>query len=121
MKVPSRKPKARLAPRKRRTPSARLQEDPKDANTKHVACLAGTFFLFRAVPKTFLPLGDSGFIWGVLIAENSASPQHMRSYQDEADKVLQANPAVATTFTMTALRASGVTSPSDWPLTARRC
>ena len=59
------------------------------------SCLLG-------IPKTFLPLGDSGFIWGVLIGKTSASPKLMRAYQDQADKVLQANPAVAATFTMTA-------------------
>jgi HAE1 family hydrophobic/amphiphilic exporter-1 len=66
-----------------------------------VVCLGGTFILFRDIPKTFLPLGDSGFIWGVLIGNTSASPHLMRTYQDQADKILQANPAVGATFTMT--------------------
>jgi HAE1 family hydrophobic/amphiphilic exporter-1 len=66
-----------------------------------VACMLGTVLLFRAIPKTFLPKGDSGFIWGVFIGQTSASPDLMRSYQDRADKILQANPAVQSTFTMT--------------------
>ena len=39
-----------------------------------ILCLVGTILLFRQLPKTFLPLGDSGFIWGFLLAEDSASP-----------------------------------------------
>jgi HAE1 family hydrophobic/amphiphilic exporter-1 len=66
-----------------------------------IACLLGTIQLFKMIPKTFLPLGDSGFIWGVLIGDTSSSPKQMRTYQDGADKVLQANPAVGATFTMT--------------------
>ena len=32
-----------------------------------VVCLAGTVWLFMAVPKAFLPVGDSSFVWGVMI------------------------------------------------------
>jgi HAE1 family hydrophobic/amphiphilic exporter-1 len=32
-----------------------------------VVCLAGTIWLFTAIPKAFLPPGDSSFIWGVMI------------------------------------------------------
>ncbi|MDB5172879.1 MAG: cation/multidrug efflux pump, partial [Phycisphaerales bacterium] len=68
-----------------------------------VLCLVGTYYLFNAIPKTFLPIGDSGFIFGVLIGDTSASPERMRTYQDQADVILKANPAVATTFTMTGM------------------
>jgi len=66
-----------------------------------VACLAGTALLFVTVPKGFLPVGDSGFMFGILIAPEGASPQQMRGYQDEAQKVLHSNDAVLMTFTMT--------------------
>jgi HAE1 family hydrophobic/amphiphilic exporter-1 len=66
-----------------------------------VLCLYGTYKMFVAIPKTFLPLGDSGFIWGVFIGDTGASPQRMRTYQDQADPILKANPAVGATFTMT--------------------
>ena len=38
------------------------------------------------VPKSFLPIGDSGFIFGVMIAQEGTSPQQMRHYQDQAEK-----------------------------------
>jgi HAE1 family hydrophobic/amphiphilic exporter-1 len=63
-------------------------------------CLAGTGYLFYAVPKSFLPVGDSSFIRGVLVAQEGSSPDQMHAYQTEVEKVLQANPSVETTFTM---------------------
>jgi HAE1 family hydrophobic/amphiphilic exporter-1 len=66
-----------------------------------VGCLVGTVVLFRAVPRTFLPTGDSSFIWGVMIGGESSSPAQMRALQDQADDVLRADPAVGATFTMT--------------------
>ena len=66
-----------------------------------IACLIGTIGLFRAIPKTFLPVGDGGFIWGFMIGQDKASYLKMREYQDKGDAVMQANPGVAATFTMT--------------------
>ena len=63
-------------------------------------CLAGTGYLFYAVPKSFLPVGDSSFIRGVLVAQEGSSPDQMHAYQTEVEKILQANPSVETTFTM---------------------
>src|ERR1700730_792236 len=65
-----------------------------------VICLLGTGYLFYTVPKSFLPVGDSSFIRGVLVAQEGSSPEQMHKYQDEAEKVMHANPAVAATFTM---------------------
>ena len=66
-----------------------------------VVCLAGTVWLFMAIPKTFLPAGDSSFIWGVMIAREGSSPEQMRALQDQADEAIRQNPAVEATFTMT--------------------
>lgn len=63
--------------------------------------LAGTAWLFVKVPKSFLPPGDSSFIWGVMIGREGSSPTQMREFQDRADQVLRADPAVKATFTMT--------------------
>ena len=63
-------------------------------------CLAGTGYLFYSVPKSFLPIGDSSFIRGVLVGQEGSSPNQMHAYQTEVEKILQANPAVETTFTM---------------------
>ena len=65
-----------------------------------VICLAGTAYLFYVIPKAFLPVGDSSFIRGVMVAQEGMSPTQMHTYQTQAEKILQANPAVASTFTM---------------------
>ncbi|HMK37106.1 MAG TPA: efflux RND transporter permease subunit [Desulfomonilaceae bacterium] len=66
-----------------------------------VVCLVGTVGLFIAIPKTFLPTGDSSFIWGVMIAGESSSPEQMRTLQDRADEIIREDPAVDASFTMT--------------------
>jgi hydrophobic/amphiphilic exporter-1 (mainly G- bacteria), HAE1 family len=66
-----------------------------------VACLVGTIFLFTAVPKAFLPVGDSSFIWGVMIGKEGSSPEQMHALQDQAGVIMRENPAVGATFTMT--------------------
>ncbi|HEY7557379.1 MAG TPA: efflux RND transporter permease subunit [Candidatus Binatia bacterium] len=64
-------------------------------------CLAGTVGLFLVVPKAFLPVGDSSFIWGVMIGREGSSPEQMHALRDQADAVLRQDPSVAATFTMT--------------------
>jgi HAE1 family hydrophobic/amphiphilic exporter-1 len=66
-----------------------------------VICLAGTIWLFLLVPKTFLPPGDSGVIFGAFIAREGSSPKQMREYQDRVDELLHNDPNVVTDFTMT--------------------
>ena len=39
-----------------------------------VACMAGRFCCSCAVPKAFLPVGDSSFIWGVMIGKEGSPP-----------------------------------------------
>jgi hydrophobic/amphiphilic exporter-1 (mainly G- bacteria), HAE1 family len=63
-------------------------------------CLAGTAYLFYVVPKAFLPVGDSSFIRGVMVAQEGSSPEQMHAYQTEAEKIMKANPAVSSTFSM---------------------
>ena len=55
-------------------------------------CLAGTVWFFILLPKTFLPVGDSGFIHGVFLAADESSPEQMKTYQERIDKVMEANP-----------------------------
>ncbi|MGH7177933.1 MAG: efflux RND transporter permease subunit [Tepidisphaeraceae bacterium] len=66
-----------------------------------VVCVVGTGWLLYTVPKAFLPIGDSSFSWGFLIAQEGASPELMRSYQDKAEQVMHENDSVNMTFTMT--------------------
>jgi HAE1 family hydrophobic/amphiphilic exporter-1 len=65
-----------------------------------LVCFVGTGYLFYVVPKSFLPVGDSSLIFGVLVAQEGSSPEQMHRYQDAAEKIMHANPAVAATFTM---------------------
>jgi hydrophobic/amphiphilic exporter-1 (mainly G- bacteria), HAE1 family len=65
-----------------------------------LVCFVGTGYLFYAVPKSFLPIGDSSFIRGVLVAQEGSSPDQMHQYQTAAEKILHSNPAVRATFTM---------------------
>ena len=64
------------------------------------ACMAGTILLFMAVPKAFLPIGDSSFIWGVMIGKEGSSPAQMHDLQDQAGVLMRQDPAVGATFTM---------------------
>jgi len=66
-----------------------------------VACMAGTVLLFMAVPKAFLPVGDSSFVWGVMIGKEGSSPEQMRALQNQAALAMRADPAVGATFTLT--------------------
>src|SRR5689334_3203839 len=65
-----------------------------------IICLAGTIWLFMLVPKTFLPPGDSGVIFGAFIAKEGSSPKQMREYQDRVDELLRNDPNVVTDFTL---------------------
>src|SRR6185436_18629127 len=65
------------------------------------ACVAGTVLLFIAVPKAFLPPGDSSVVFGVFIAKEGSSPQQMKAIQDRVDTALHEDPNVITDFTMT--------------------
>ena len=64
-------------------------------------CLAGTIWLFMLVPKTFLPPGDSGVLFGAFIAKEGSSPTQMQQYQNRVDEMLHKDPNVVTDFTMT--------------------
>jgi hydrophobic/amphiphilic exporter-1 (mainly G- bacteria), HAE1 family len=63
--------------------------------------LVGTYWLFVHVPKSFLPIGDSSFIKGFMIGQEGASPQQMRVYQTQADRIMQSDPDVAASFSLT--------------------
>lgn len=66
-----------------------------------VVCLAGTIGLFMLVPKAFLPVGDSSFIFGLMIGREGSSPEQMRTLQNQAELVMRQDPNVGATFTMT--------------------
>jgi len=65
-----------------------------------IACLGGTYYFFQAVPKGFLPIGDSSFIRGVLIAQEGTSPAGMLQLQQQVESALHENPNVDMSFTV---------------------
>lgn len=65
-----------------------------------IICVAGSVQLARMLPKSFLPIGDSSFIRGVLIAPEGYSPEQMHQVQVAAEKAIQANEKVKMTFTV---------------------
>ncbi len=75
-----------------------------------IICLGGTAFLFNSIPKSFLPVGDSSFMLGVMIAQQGSSPQQMRTYQAQVEKAMQSNPDVRLTITATGLNFPGLNS-----------
>jgi HAE1 family hydrophobic/amphiphilic exporter-1 len=59
-----------------------------------VVCLIGTYLTFVTLPKTFLPVGDSGFAGGIFIAQEGASSKTMKASQELVEKALQKNPYI---------------------------
>jgi len=74
-----------------------------------VASLAGTVFLFLHIPKTFLPVGDSSFIFGVFLAREGSSPAAMQRHQAAIAEVLQANPNLNQVLVITGLDGANFT------------
>jgi HAE1 family hydrophobic/amphiphilic exporter-1 len=68
-----------------------------------VLCLVGTIWLFTIIPKTFLPPGDSGVIFGVFMGKEGSSPEQMRAIQDRVEETLHQDPNVVMNFTLTGL------------------
>ena len=57
-------------------------------------CSLGAVALFFALPKTFLPPGDSSFIMGAMIMPQGASTEQIRSFQTQAAAIVRRNPEV---------------------------
>lgn len=68
-----------------------------------ILCLYGTYHYAMVLPKSFLPVGDSSFAMGVLIAQEGSSPEQMREYQTQAERIMQEDKSVDMTFSMTGL------------------
>jgi len=70
--------------------------------------LGATVWLFMLLPKSFLPVGDSGVLRGMFMAPTGTSPERMVEYQDELDRILQQNPAVAEAVTVANLSGANI-------------
>jgi hydrophobic/amphiphilic exporter-1 (mainly G- bacteria), HAE1 family len=53
------------------------------------------------MPKSFLPIGDSGFLFGVMIAQEGASPSRCATIRTRRTQIIRADPAVEVAFTLT--------------------
>jgi hydrophobic/amphiphilic exporter-1 (mainly G- bacteria), HAE1 family len=68
-----------------------------------VICLAGTIQLMMAIPKSFLPPGDSGTIFGVFMGKEGSSPEQMSALQDKVEETLNNDPHVLSNFTISGI------------------
>ncbi|WP_309400771.1 efflux RND transporter permease subunit [Cerasicoccus maritimus] len=59
-----------------------------------IICMVGVGYFLVIVPKTFIPVGDSGFIQGAFIADTGASAQDLQRYQAQIKQVMSKNPYV---------------------------
>jgi len=62
-----------------------------------VVCIVGTlalYFIPGALPKDFLPPGDSSFIMGAMLMPQGASTEQMRTYQTKIAAVVRQDPNV---------------------------
>jgi HAE1 family hydrophobic/amphiphilic exporter-1 len=65
-----------------------------------IGCLLLTIWVFGLLPKTFIPVGDSSFIRGIILGQEGISPARFREIQAQVDQVLRKNPAVDETFSL---------------------
>ncbi|MBV8586085.1 MAG: efflux RND transporter permease subunit, partial [Verrucomicrobia bacterium] len=63
-------------------------------------CLIGTIWVFGQLPKTFIPVGDSSFIRGILLCTEGISPARIKQLQTQVDRTVRQNPAVNETFSL---------------------
>ena len=69
-----------------------------------IACIVGTLWFYVVLPKTFMPVGDSGAIMGQMVVPQGTSTEQMRGFQEEVDAILGSNPAVDKILTVTGLQ-----------------
>ncbi|MDP8237333.1 MAG: efflux RND transporter permease subunit [Candidatus Erginobacter occultus] len=69
-----------------------------------VACLVGIGYFFSALPKTFMPLGDSGLFYGQFMALQGTSTEQIRHFQDELNRIILENSAIENLLTYTGLQ-----------------
>jgi HAE1 family hydrophobic/amphiphilic exporter-1 len=70
--------------------------------------LGATVWLFMLLPKSFLPVGDSGVIRGMFMAPTGTSPERMVEYQNRIDAILEDEPAVSESVTVANLAGGAI-------------
>ncbi|MFA5205640.1 MAG: efflux RND transporter permease subunit [Lentisphaeria bacterium] len=64
-------------------------------------CILGTGVLFKKLPQTFLPPGDSSFIMGAMLTPLGSSTEAMSRYQQKVAATLRQNPEILDLVTVT--------------------
>ncbi|HUB79089.1 MAG TPA: efflux RND transporter permease subunit [Bryobacteraceae bacterium] len=59
-----------------------------------VAMLAGTIYLFKIMPRGFIPSQDSGFTFGVMVGPQDMSFDSLASHLRQVSSIMQADPNV---------------------------
>lgn len=67
-------------------------------------CITLMVYLFIIVPKSFLPAGDSGAIFGVFMVQTGTSPTQMHQYQKQIKETIKRHPAVRVTINFAGLK-----------------
>jgi len=79
-------------------------------NRKHIAvivwiiCIAGSLWFISLLPKTFIPIGDSGAIMGLMQAPLGTSSEKMSHFQDEVNKIISSNESIDKLVSATGLQ-----------------
>ena len=63
-------------------------------------CIGGTVIIFQRLPKDFIPPGDSGCAFGVMITPMGSSSDDMVNMQDRVEQIVMANTNVKNVLTV---------------------
>lgn len=66
-----------------------------------IACILGTGYTFKLLPKDFIPPGDSGAISGAIIMPLGYSSDQCHAFQNQVQDVMMGNTNVANVMTVT--------------------
>lgn len=66
-----------------------------------LACLVGIVWLFKTLPQSFMPIGDSGLFFGQMVTLQGTSTEQMQHFQGRVNKIILQNPAVKDVLTVT--------------------
>ncbi len=82
-------------------------------------CIAGTFYLFGLIPKTFLPEGDSGIIAGQMVAPQGISTEQMRIFQDNVNEKVLNDPNTKSVISVTGMEPGADQSTGPFIITLK--
>ena len=69
-----------------------------------IICIFGTFWFISLLPKTFIPIGDSGAILGFMQMPLGTSTEKIRNFQDKANFIIQNNESISKAVSVTGLQ-----------------